>query len=98
MDQHVHHVGLRIKAVVPDMLQNHGLGHDPASVPHQIFEQSKLPRLQLDLCPARVTSRVSRSMTKSPTTNRVGSVAWVARRISACTRASNSENANGLVR
>ena len=50
------------------------------------------------VCPAQVTSRVTRSSVTSPAVSFVASGEDVARRISACTRASNSENANGFVR
>ena len=46
----------------------------------------------------RVTRRDSRSSVKSATVSVVGSGARVARRTSACTRASSSANANGLVK
>src|SRR3569623_326838 len=35
----VDHVGLRVEMVVPDVLEQHGAGHDLAGVLHQIFEQ-----------------------------------------------------------
>ena len=48
--------------------------------------------------PARSTWRVTRSMVMSPETRRVGSVTPCERRMIAWRRASNSENAKGLVR
>src|SRR3954451_7390689 len=47
-DQHIDYVGLRIETVIPDMLEDHGLGDDSARVPHQEFKERKLARLQLD--------------------------------------------------
>ena len=44
---HVDHVGLRIEVIVPHVLQQHRAGHDLAGMPHQIFEQAELARLQL---------------------------------------------------
>src|SRR5580658_254576 len=49
MRQNVHHIGLWVEAVVPDMLQNHRLGDRPSGIAHEQFEQGKLPVLQLDL-------------------------------------------------
>src|ERR1700758_2349431 len=48
-DVHVDDISLRIKMIVPDVLQQHSAGHDLAGVAHQIFEQAEFPRLQLDL-------------------------------------------------
>src|SRR5215469_12402142 len=36
----------------PDVLEQHRAGDDLASVPHQVFEQSEFPWLQLDQLPA----------------------------------------------
>src|ERR1700694_2452827 len=47
-DQHVNDVGLRIEAVVPDVFQNHCFRHRTARITHQIFEQGKFARLQLE--------------------------------------------------
>jgi len=49
MDQHIDHVRLRIKTVVPHMFQDHRLGHDPSGLAHEIFEQRLFARLQFDL-------------------------------------------------
>src|ERR1700722_377064 len=51
-DVHVNNVGLRIKMIVPNVLQQHGTGHDLSRVPHQIFEQAEFARLQLQLLSA----------------------------------------------
>src|SRR3984957_19079660 len=48
---HVDHVGLRVEMIIPDVLQQHGAGHDLAGMPHQIFEQAEFARLQLQLLP-----------------------------------------------
>src|SRR5207342_3048940 len=37
-DQHVHHVGLRIKVISPNVLHNHILRQYPARVAHEIFQ------------------------------------------------------------
>src|SRR5436190_16559815 len=47
-DQHIDYVRLWIKTVIPDMLEDHRLGDDPARVPHQEFQEGKLARLQFD--------------------------------------------------
>src|SRR5437764_13575229 len=49
MHEHVHDVGLGIKAVVKNVFKDHGLGDRSIGVPHEIFEQSELAWLQLDL-------------------------------------------------
>src|SRR4051812_3265873 len=48
-DMHVDHVGLRVEVIVPDVLQQHGAGHDLTGMFHQIFEQPELTRLKYDL-------------------------------------------------
>src|SRR5437867_3008207 len=48
VDEHVHDVGLRIETVVPHMFQDHGFGHRPTRMAHQILEQGKLARLEFD--------------------------------------------------
>src|SRR5215831_17468166 len=42
----------RVEMNVPDVLEQHRAGDDLASVPHQVFEQSEFPWLQLDQLPA----------------------------------------------
>ena len=95
VDQHVHHVCLWIETVIPDVLENHRLRHRPADMAQQESQQGELLWLELD------------QLTRRPhlpggevefEVRRVASGARVARRMSACTRASSSENANGLVR
>src|SRR5450759_3082091 len=49
MDEDVHDVGLRIEAVVEDVFEDHGLGDRAIRVPHEVFEQSELAGLELDL-------------------------------------------------
>src|SRR5579862_4834675 len=51
-DVDVDDVGLRIKMVIPNILQQHGAGHDLPRVTHQIFEQAEFTRLQQQLLPA----------------------------------------------
>ena len=53
---HVDDVGLRIEMMVPDLLEQHGARHDMSGVPHEVFEQPKLARQDLDL-PARAAHR-----------------------------------------
>src|SRR5436305_6303736 len=45
-NMHIDDVGLRIEVIIPDVLQKHGAGHHLAGMLHQIFEQTKLARLQ----------------------------------------------------
>ena len=44
----VDHVGLRVEAVVPDLLEEHGAGHHLARVAQQHLEDLELARLQLE--------------------------------------------------
>jgi hypothetical protein len=37
--------------IIPDVFQQHGAGDDLAGMAHQIFEQTKFARLQLQLLP-----------------------------------------------
>ena len=48
MHQHIHHIGLRIETVIKNVFQDHGFGHRPAGVAHEVLEQRELARLQLD--------------------------------------------------
>src|SRR6185436_18455428 len=48
-DHHVHHVGLWIEAVIPNVLENQRLGNYFARVAQEIFEQRKLARLQIEV-------------------------------------------------
>jgi len=43
---HVDHVGLRVEVIFPHRFQQHGAGHHLVGVPHQVFEQLELARLQ----------------------------------------------------
>src|SRR5438105_3497662 len=45
-NMNVDHVGLGVEVVVPDMLEQHGPGHDLTRVLHQIFEKPELAWLQ----------------------------------------------------
>ena len=47
-DQHVDDVGLGIEVLLPDMREDHRLRHDAACVAHQVFEERKLARPELD--------------------------------------------------
>src|SRR5579864_8542173 len=42
-------VGCRIEMQIPNILQQHGTGHDLAFTAHKIFEQLELPRQQFDI-------------------------------------------------
>src|SRR5689334_3734417 len=60
-DMHVDHIGLRVEMVVPDILQQHRARDDVPRMPHQIFEQPELARLQLDrlaLAPDRTGEKI----------------------------------------
>src|SRR5437879_12563910 len=48
-DQHVHHVRLGIKAIIPDVLHDHGFRHHPAGVAQEIFKQGEFARLQFNI-------------------------------------------------
>src|SRR3954463_16216870 len=52
MHQHIDHVGLRVEAVVEDMLEDHRFRHWPIRVAHHVFDQSEFTRLQLDFLAA----------------------------------------------
>src|ERR1700691_2747674 len=47
-DMHVDHVGLRVDVIISYTLQQHGARHHLAGMPHQVFEQLELARLQRD--------------------------------------------------
>lgn len=38
-DAGLNHVRVGVEAVVPDMLYDHGLGHDPSGISHEVFKQ-----------------------------------------------------------
>src|SRR5437868_4774084 len=48
MDEHVHDIGLRIEAIIKNVLEDHCLGHRPIGMAHEILQQGVLARLQLD--------------------------------------------------
>src|SRR6476646_4724399 len=48
-DMHVDDVGARVEMIVPDLLQKHRAGHDPALVAGEIFEQQILARFEVEL-------------------------------------------------
>src|ERR1700730_18196704 len=45
-DLDIDDIGLRIKVVVPDRLEQHGPSNDLPLVPHEVFEKAKLARLK----------------------------------------------------
>jgi hypothetical protein len=47
-DSGLHHIGLGIEMVVPNVFHDHRLGNDSTRAAHQVFEQRKLPGLQID--------------------------------------------------
>ena len=47
-DVDVDHVGLRVEAVVPEALEQHGAGDDAPLAAHQVLEHLELARQQLD--------------------------------------------------
>ena len=71
MDEDINHIRLWIKAVIEDMLEDHGLGDRPIRMAHQILEQSEFARLELDLFagPPRFTTKMAtlRATARAPT-------------------------------
>src|SRR6516164_202247 len=53
-DVNVDDVGRGIEMQIPDVLEQHRSRHDLALIAHQIFEDLKFARQQLDLAPATV--------------------------------------------
>src|SRR5258708_4949176 len=47
-DVRFHHRGIRLEMNIPDVFQQHGARHRLLGVFHQVFEQAKLARQQLD--------------------------------------------------
>src|SRR5712692_673286 len=47
-DKHIHNIGLRIKIIAPYMLHDHGLGQNSPGVPHEVRQQGKFLRLELN--------------------------------------------------
>ena len=47
--EHIHDVGLWVKTVIPDVLQNHRFGNDPSPVAHEVLEEGEFARLEIDL-------------------------------------------------
>jgi hypothetical protein len=45
-DLNIDNIGLRIKGVVPDRLQQHSPGNDLSLVPHKVLEEAELARLK----------------------------------------------------
>jgi len=45
-------VRLRVEVILPDILEEHRARHDLSGVPHEVFQQQELARLQVDLLPA----------------------------------------------
>src|SRR5688500_17829796 len=48
VDDHIHDVGPGIEVIVPGIFGDEGAGHDPAGVPHEIFENGVLLRREID--------------------------------------------------
>lgn len=46
-NQHIHHVGLGIKIIAPDVFQNHGLGEHLTGMAEKELQQRELPRLEI---------------------------------------------------
>src|SRR5438105_3813764 len=45
MNEDIDNIGLRIEMKIPNMLQNHSLGHRPGNVTEQEFKQRKFARM-----------------------------------------------------
>src|SRR5262245_54115767 len=57
-DVHINDVGRGVEVQIPDMLQQHRSGNDPAVVANEVLENLKFARQQLDLpAPAGRCSR-----------------------------------------
>jgi hypothetical protein len=95
-DACLHHIGMGVEAVIPDMFYDHSLGHYPPRISHEVLEEGKLKVLEIDSPVRRDTFLERRSMERSPTVNVVGSVMEVDRRKSAWMRVRSSDRANGL--
>src|SRR5215831_15525775 len=52
MHKHIYNVGLRIEAIIENVLKDHCLGDRTIGVAHEIFEHGEFARLQLDLLTA----------------------------------------------
>src|SRR3974390_2658797 len=50
-DVNIDDVGLWVKMIIPNVLQQHSAGHDLTRVTHQILEHTEFARLQLQLLP-----------------------------------------------
>src|SRR5712692_349869 len=48
-DQHVYDIRLRVEAVTPHVLQNHGLGNHSPGISHEVFQEGKFAGLQVKL-------------------------------------------------
>src|SRR3954464_11139682 len=48
MNQDIHDVGLRVEAIIEDVLEDRGFGDRAIRVTHEVFEQSEFSRLQFD--------------------------------------------------
>src|SRR5262245_14696875 len=51
-DECLHNAAARIEMDIPNMLQQHGLGHDPIGVSHEVFNQPELTGMKLYRLPA----------------------------------------------
>ena len=45
-DLDIDDIGLRVKVIIPDRLEEHGPGDHLSLVPHKLFEQPELARLE----------------------------------------------------
>ena len=50
-DQDINHIGLGIKAVLPDIFHNQRLGNNFPGIAHKAAEEGELTGLQIDLLP-----------------------------------------------
>ena len=48
-DPGFHDIRLRTEVVVSDVFHDHGLGHNPAGIAHQVFKKGKLKRFKIYL-------------------------------------------------
>ena len=48
-DEHVYHIGLRIKVTAPHVLHDHVFRTDSAGFAHEVFQKRKFARLKIDL-------------------------------------------------
>ena len=70
----VDHIGCGVNPHFPDMVQNHGSGHNPPFIAAKIFQQRKLLRGQLQqvLAPPRLTTYQVKLQVRRLQTHRFG--------------------------